>query len=308
MRRRWWQLLGVFLLLGIFGTLKFYIHNFQSQTLSEENSKSLAIMLNDGDGEYKKSYSNSWPEIGYVFNAEKSNCVDQNGNIMPTGTLIFNQEKNSYKITTQKSISCYLYFDKKELRNSVIFFIGGSNNPSLTKTKDTSVYIKWQDNDITHYCINEQNSSNLCNWQEVDASKEINATYTLNGEEGIKTLYVFLKDAANNITNGVTDSITLKSDIKGTFDFYIGGDNNPDTINNFETDVYLSWEDEDVTNYCILDVDDVDNCNWKTIVGLSVNTNYTLSNSLGEKKLYAYIKDKYGFIKSNSDTVDYVEN
>ena len=103
-------------------------------------------------------------------------------------------------------------------------------------------------------------------------------------------MYAFLKDAANNITNGVTDSITLKSDIKGTFDFYIGGDNNPDTINNFETDVYLSWEDEDVTNYCILDVDDVDNCNWKTIVGLSVNTNYTLSNSLGEKKLYAYIK------------------
>ena len=47
----------------------------------EEENSMFAIMLQKENGgtEYEQSDSESWPTEGYVFNAEKSGCLDSDG-------------------------------------------------------------------------------------------------------------------------------------------------------------------------------------------------------------------------------------
>ena len=54
-------------------------------------------------------------------------------------------------------------------------------------------------------CVNNVNSSGGCSWVSVASS----GTHTLTAGDGNKTAYLFYKDAAGNISTGVSDSITL---------------------------------------------------------------------------------------------------
>ena len=66
----------------------------------------LTLMLEQEDGTYKKSTSNSWPEDGYIFNENLSSC--ENG-----GELTWNEELNTINLKTNNSERCFVYFDKE---------------------------------------------------------------------------------------------------------------------------------------------------------------------------------------------------
>ena len=44
------------------------------------------------------------------------------------------------------------------------------------------------------------------------------------------------------------------------FTFYLGGSTNPEYSTTISTTAYLSWNDENVTSYCITDVNNSNNC------------------------------------------------
>ena len=52
-----------------------------NQGNTKANNKSFAIMLNDGDGIYTESSDSSFPTLtqGYIYNEEKSGCINSNG-------------------------------------------------------------------------------------------------------------------------------------------------------------------------------------------------------------------------------------
>ncbi len=87
------------------------------------------------------------------------------------------------------------------------------------------------------------------------------------------------------------------------FTFFIGGPENPEYTNTTSTKVYLSWQDDDIKDYCILTEDNVSNCEWKSVVkensimlvdlDYSLKEDYELSGPDGTKTLYAYLRDKY---------------
>ena len=82
-----------------------YTSNIEDE---KENSVGgfLTLMLEQEDGTYKKSTSNSWPDDGYIFNENLSSC--ENG-----GELTWNEELNTINLKTNNSERCFVYFDKE---------------------------------------------------------------------------------------------------------------------------------------------------------------------------------------------------
>ncbi len=177
------------------------------------------------------------------------------------------------------------------------FYIGGSSNPEYATDTNSTVYLTWQDNDVTDYCISTTNSSNNCEWLKT-SGKNVNAEYILQGKNGEITLYAFIKDSAGLISNSKMDKITLSTTKPLIETFYIGGNNNPKYATSTSSSVYLKWSEENITDYCISATNSSDDCDWKNVSEKSINASYTLANGDGTKRLYAYIKNAAGLISN----------
>ena len=68
------------------------------------NNSFLTLMLEQEDGSYEQSTSNTWPTGNYAFNSELSRC--ENG-----GELRWNREEGIVNLLSNKSDACYVYFD-----------------------------------------------------------------------------------------------------------------------------------------------------------------------------------------------------
>ena len=70
-----------------------------------KTNNSLAIMLDDGNGNYNPSDSNAFPTSGYTFNSELSKC--ENG-----GEVTWDDTNKKVIVSSNVSDKCYIYFDK----------------------------------------------------------------------------------------------------------------------------------------------------------------------------------------------------
>ena len=68
------------------------------------NNGFLTLMLEQSDGSYQKSTSNTWPTSNYAFNSTLSGC--ERG-----GELEWDREANIVKLLSNRSDKCYVYFD-----------------------------------------------------------------------------------------------------------------------------------------------------------------------------------------------------
>ncbi len=127
MRRKALVVIGIMLFtLGQIG-VNFLIYKYKNSNVEipsvqlrdvEENKKdkkkSFAIMLEQDDGSYKTTTSNSFNQPGYVFNREKSGCIDINGNKI-ADSLSYNNTTKSIVVSVSSTAYCYAYFDKKTI-------------------------------------------------------------------------------------------------------------------------------------------------------------------------------------------------
>ena len=91
-------------------------NNFELPNVSmapKKNKSSLAIMLNEGDGLYVESTNSEWPGSDYIYNAEKSGCLDANGLAIPGNPISYDTNTRKAQVSSNKTSYCYLYFDKK---------------------------------------------------------------------------------------------------------------------------------------------------------------------------------------------------
>ncbi len=177
------------------------------------------------------------------------------------------------------------------------FYIGGENNPEYTNTLTTSIYLKYTEANAAKYCINTENKSSTCSWKNISNSP-IKENYTLTKGDGTRTLYAFVQDKAGNISAVKNDVIKLDTTKPTITNFYLGGSNNPEYASSINSKIYLNWKDNDVSEYCITTTNSSNNCEWKSVTGNSIETNYTLTSILGNQIRYAYLKDKAGNISN----------
>ena len=94
------------------------------------NNSFLTLMLEQSDGTYQESTTNTWPSGNYAFNSELSRC--ENG-----GELRWNRENGIVELLSNKSDACYVYFD---LYNVVtitnVSYSKTTNSVTLTVTVD----------------------------------------------------------------------------------------------------------------------------------------------------------------------------
>lgn len=74
----------------------------------KKNNNTLSMMLENDDGVYEYTTSDSWPQKGYSFNAELSKC--ENG-----GELSWDDVSKKIYMSGNVSDKCYVYFDKMPL-------------------------------------------------------------------------------------------------------------------------------------------------------------------------------------------------
>ena len=88
-------------------------YNMYTSNIADKKKNSigsfLTLMLETeaDSGVYEKSTSSTWPEDGYIFNENLSSC--ENG-----GELSWNEELGAVTLHSNKSDSCYVYFDVYE--------------------------------------------------------------------------------------------------------------------------------------------------------------------------------------------------
>ena len=136
----------------------------------EVNNNFLTLMLEQSDGTYQESTSNTWPGDGYIFNKELSSC--QNG-----GELDYDSKNNKVILYNNKSDGCYIYFDlyNKPTINSIN--LGEVTNNSITITVSATNGT----NEISnyYYIINDgtpvSTTSNTYTFSGLDAGQ----TYTI---------------------------------------------------------------------------------------------------------------------------------
>ena len=138
--------------------------------LDNKTNNLFAIMVKGSDGNYNES--STFPTGAYILNETMSSCVDNNGNKIEN---VLSYSDGFVSATTNKTVYCYLYFDKD---NSVYAKLldDYENNNGVKKTTDEN------GKEVYYYAGNVTNNNlvfnNYC-W------KMVRTTET----DGVKLLY-----------------------------------------------------------------------------------------------------------------------
>ena len=141
--------------------------------LDNKTNNLFAIMVKDSNGNYNES--STFPEGAYVLNESMSSCVDNNGNKIDN---VLSYSDGVVSARTNKTVYCYLYFDKD---NSVYAKVldDFSNNNGVQKTTDEN------GKDVYYYAGNVTNNNLLFNnycWKMVRTTETDGVKLIYNGE------------------------------------------------------------------------------------------------------------------------------
>ena len=184
------------------------------------NNSFLTLMLEQSDGTYQESKSNTWPSGNYAFNSELSRC--ENG-----GELRWNREEGIVNLLSNKSDACYVYFD---LYNVVTI-----TNVSATKTTNSvtlTVTVDAGENPVATYYFSmdggrsyETSTSPNYTFSELTPNTaytfQVYAVDTEGYESNEETIEVTTDNYVNPVVNSVTttnienDSITVSVSATG---------------------------------------------------------------------------------------------
>ena len=304
-RKKWTFLiiaLAISLVLSLFGYQKLfkkdefsykvnyglnYNKNDDSVIIDNNNLKNfnnIAVLIGDGTGRYTES--NTWPSsLKYVFNTTLSKCYNKDDDII-NNALEYN--KGVLKLVTNTTSYCYLYFDL-DIVLPVVNNLYINNNDAYTTSNVVNVSFDYVDNDVTHYCIIDTNSSSKCTWVE-SKDKSVSTAYTLAGSEGLKYVYVYLKDVAGNISEAKSDSISYDKTAPTNSSVSINSGASYTT----SATVTLTLSSSGATKMCI---SNTTSCtSW---VDYTTSKSWTLSSGDGNKTVYVWFKDNAGNVTSS---------
>ena len=134
-----------------------------------------------------------------ILNLEKSNCIDNNGQIVED---VLSYDVDMINISVGETVFCYLYFDNDKeppTENSII--INSGDETTLSR----EVTLSLSSTDAIEMCIS--NTSTCSSWESYVTSK----SHTLTSGYGIKTVYVWYRDQAGNESDYVSDTIELSA-------------------------------------------------------------------------------------------------
>ncbi len=300
---------------------KSYSYKMDNNEIEEKEveRKEFGIYYQTSGNSYEEK--DTFPTQGYLLNTIKTECHEYGSdNVIQnavTQSLINGVIDGSIIVQSTKSMYCKIYFDKDETPTVSSFNITGKDkNGGVLQngyTYNTGVYaISWNDRDVAQYCLSD-NSSTCTNWVEIgDKSVKTitieNSTYT--NTEGPKTIYAYIKDKANNISNTITNStkqiavdqtppvinaLTLTGTQAAGMTLQ-SGYTHTQTVNYNATITETNME-----GYCIVDGSSCSNYNTSPITSLS--STIAIGTTQGSHPITLSVKDKAGNIGSKTQSI-----
>ncbi len=246
------------------------------KTKEEESNKTkpnvntngfLTLMLEQDDGTYQKTTSNTWPGDGYAFNNELSGC--ERG-----GELVYDRETNIVKLISSGSDKCYVYFDKYNVAK-----ITNVTNTKTTNSVTLTVTTEAGENPIDKYYFSKDNGSSY------EESTSNTYTFTNLNYGTSYTFKVYAKDTLGYETNEETVQVTTNAYVNPTVNSVTVTDTTTSSISisvsasggtNSVATYYYSINSGSYTS---------SSSNTKTFTGLNKGTTYTIK---------VYVKDTNG--------------
>ena len=274
------SIISIILIGGII--LVYNLGKSDSPTLAESkpnkliNNSFLTLMLEQEDGTYQESTSNTWPSGNYAFNESLSRC--ENG-----GELRWNREEGIVNLLSNKSDACYVYFD---LYNVVTI-----TNVQATKTTNSvtlTVTVDAGENPVATYYFSmdggrsyETSTSPNYTFSELTP----NTAYTFQvyavDTEGYESNEETIEVTTDNYVNPVVNSVTATNVSNDSITVSVNASAGTNAIQTY----YYSINNGAYTS---------SSSNTHTFSGLSAGTNYSIR---------VYVKDTTG-VDSNVYTIN----
>ena len=188
------------------------------------NNNFLTLMIEQEDGSYQESTTNTWPDGNYVFNKELSRC--ENG-----GELDWDSENKRVILYSNKSDGCYVYFDRY---NAVEI----TNVTTSTTYNSVTLTVASQagENEIARYYFTrnggdtwEESTSPTYTYSGLSSNTEYNfRVYAVDTEGNSSNIYT-LSATTNAYTNPVVNSVTVTNTTTDSITISVnasGGTNN----------------------------------------------------------------------------------
>ena len=236
----------------------------------------LTLMLEQSDGTYAESTTNTWPSGNYAFNSELSRC--ENG-----GELRWDREQGIVELLSNKSDACYVYFD--------LYNVVSITNVEATKTYNSitvTVTTSGGENPVDKYYFSIDGGNS---YQESSTPSYTFSNLTMNHEY---TIQVYAKDTlgyesneetievtTDNYVNPVVNSVTATNVTNDSITVSVNANGGTNNIQNY----YYSINNGSYTS---------SNTNTYTFSGLSAGTSYSIR---------VYVTDTTG-VESNVYTIN----
>ena len=240
------------------------------------NNSFLTLMLEQSDGTYQESTTNTWPSGSYAFNSELSRC--ENG-----GELRWDRENGIVELLSNKSDACYVYFD---LYNVVTI-----TNVSATKTTNSvtlTVTVDAGENPVAKYYFSmdggrsyQESTSPNYTFSELTP----NTSYTFQvyavDSQGYESNEEVIEVTTDNYVNPVVNSVTATNVTNDSITVSVSASGGTNAIQKY----YYSINNGAYTS---------SSSNTYTFSGLSAGQSYSIR---------VYVKDTNG-VDSNIYTIN----
>ncbi len=182
------------------------------------------------------------------------------------------------------------------------------SNASPTSTQTYNLSFGTLSESISAWCIQENNTTvGDCTWT---TATSLPSTYSVSATNNAKTLSVWVKDPAGNISaSPVSSSAVTLDTVRPTVASFAVTNSDPTATQTYA--LSTGALSESISKYCILENDtDVSHCTWTS--GASVPATFTVSALNDAKVLSLWVKDVAGNasaapVSSNSVSLDSAE-
>ena len=293
-----------------------------ANTTSTSVTLTLAATDNVGVNGYFVSESSSTPSAGSFtsvsattsYSANNINFTLSSGAGTKTVYAWFKDAGDRISTVTSDSI-VLLSGDTDAPINGTISIAGGA---ATTGTTSVSVALTATDNiGVTQYIFQNEDattpSSGDSDWVDISGSPtnySATVSHTLSAGNGPKQVYVWFKDAANNISSSFNDTITLStSDTTAPASVAISLNSGAASTTSLTVTAAISGTDAvGVTGYFLSESSSTPSAGSFTTVtsatSFSLNVNFNLSSGDGTKTVYVWLRDAAGNISSPAnDTI-----
>ena len=240
------------------------------------NNSFLTLMLEQSDGTYQESTTNTWPSGNYAFNSELSRC--ENG-----GELRWDRENGIVELLSNKSDGCYVYFD---LYNVVTI-----TNVSATKTTNSvtlTVTVDAGENPVATYYFsmdggNSYQTSNTSSYTFSNLTDNTKYTFQVYAvdSEGYESNEEIIEVTTDAYVNPVVNSVIATSVSNNSITVSVSASSGTNTIQTY----YYSINNGSYTS---------SSSNSYTFSGLSAGQSYSIR---------VYVRDTNG-VDSNVYTIN----